>query len=174
MSIRPFRSNQRSQAKSFRIFTSIALDEMNPEELNQLFIKAGQPRRNLDKLRKALKYSVLCVAALSFRDQKLLGFVRATGDGAFNITLWDLVVDPQLEDRDAVKRLLLKRVKQEVKKSGLQCAISIFAHPSDSALLQQARFAEDAAGITDMALRLDGDHQDYSDIQGNIDNPLQG
>lgn len=83
----------------------------------------------------------------------MVGFVRVTGDGVFNAAIWDLVVDPKLPDADSVKTMLLQRLKQEIRRSGLQCSVTIFARPEEMAFLRQANFSEDQDGIRAMALR---------------------
>lgn len=126
---------------------------MVPETLNQLLIKAGLPTRNLEKLQVALDHSLLFVTARILRDDRMVGFVRVTGDGIFNAAIWDFVVDPSLPSGEDVKKMLLQRLKQEIRRTGLQCSVTIFAKPEDIAFLQQANFNEDQDGIQAMALR---------------------
>ncbi|NET52694.1 MAG: hypothetical protein F6K09_29655, partial [Merismopedia sp. SIO2A8] len=86
------------------------------------------------------------------KTKKLVGFVRATGDGVFNATVWDLVVDPSLPNQDGLKMLLLARLKQEVKKTIPNCAISMLANAEDIEVLEKMDFDEDERGIRAMAL----------------------
>ncbi|MEO1404298.1 MAG: GNAT family N-acetyltransferase [Cyanobacteria bacterium J06635_1] len=136
-----------------RIFTSTDKREIALEELNRLFEKAGFLSRPLDKLDRALEHSLFCVAARSLREKTLVGFVRATSDGVFNTTVWDLVVDPCLPNQDATKKLLMTRLKREVVKVVPSCAISTLANPQDYELFRQMSFDEDKKGIRAMALR---------------------
>lgn len=141
--------------KPTRIFLSTDKDAIAPDELNQLFTRAGLPIRDLAKLAVALQHSPFCVAARSFRDKTLVGFIRATSDGVFNTTVWDLAVDRSLANQTATKSLLITRLKREVKKVIPACAISVFADPCDYDVLRQANFAEDSKGIQAMALPQD-------------------
>ena len=111
------------------------------------------PTRNLEKLQVALDHSLLFVTARILRDDSMVGFVRVTGDGVFNAAIWDFVVDPSLPNGEDVKKMLLQRLKQEIRRTGLQCSVTIFARPEDVAFLQQANFNEDQDGIQAMALR---------------------
>ena len=140
------------RAKITRVFLSTDKAAIAPEELNQLFINADFPVRSLDKLALAVQHSLFCVAARSIRDKTLVGFVRATSDGVFNTTIWDLVVEPGLANQEATKILLLTRLKREVKKVIPNCAISMLVKPQDQDLLRQMKFAEDKTGIRAMML----------------------
>ncbi|MGK7873818.1 MAG: hypothetical protein AB4426_11060 [Xenococcaceae cyanobacterium] len=145
-------SSRLTRTKASRVYTSTN-KQVIPEELNQLFAKAGLPVRDLNKLKTALQNSLLCVTARLLRDRAMVGFVRATGDGVFNLTVWDLVVDPSLPNRETTKKLLLERLKQEIKRTAPQCGVSIFADSQDFKLLDQANFTEDQKGIRAMVLR---------------------
>lgn len=140
-------------SKPTRVFFSIDKGEIAPATLNQLFRKAGLPTQPTDKLAIALHHSLLCVAAWTFGEKKMVGFVRATGDGVFNATLWDLVVDPTVTNPEGTKTLLLNRFKREITKVVPNCTISMMANPQDHRLLRLVNFAEDKTGIRAMALR---------------------
>ncbi len=140
-------------AKTPRIITRTNEEDLAPAQLNHLFAKAGLPTRNLDKLQIALQNSLLFVTARVLRDESMVGFVRVTGDGVFNAAIWDLVVDPDLSDEMDIKKMLLLRLKQEIRRSGLQCSVTIFAKPEELEFLRQANFKEDQDGIRAMALR---------------------
>ena len=147
------RSVHLSAAKAPRFFTSADKREVVPEDLNNLFVRAGQPLRNVDKLKIALKHSLLCVTARLISDKMLVGFVRVSGDGIFNATVWDLVVDPNLPNREDAKTQLIVRLKREIKRTLPHCAVSMFVNPQDYQLLGLANFAEDETGIRAMALK---------------------
>jgi predicted N-acyltransferase len=63
------------------------------------------------------------------------------------------VVDPSFASDQEIKKMLLQRLKQEIRRTGLQCSVTIFAQPEDVTLLEQANFSEDQDGIRAMALR---------------------
>ncbi|MEO0373223.1 MAG: GNAT family N-acetyltransferase [Cyanobacteria bacterium P01_A01_bin.17] len=140
-------------SKTPRIITRTNDENLVLPTLNQLFAKAGQPVRDLAKLEIALQNSLLFVTARILRDDTVVGFVRVTGDGVFNAAIWDFVVDPSLSNGEDIKKMLLQRLKQEIRRTGLQCSVTIFAQPEDVAFLQQANFSEDQDGIQAMALR---------------------
>ncbi|MGD1906107.1 MAG: hypothetical protein ACFB0C_08955 [Leptolyngbyaceae cyanobacterium] len=145
-------SSTASPSKPTRVFFSTDKGAVSPAELNQLFRKAGLPAQPVDKLAIALQHSLLCLAAWTFGEKKLAGFVRATGDGVFNATLWDLVVDPNVTHPDATKTLLMNRLKREMNRIVPNCTISMMANPQDHHLLRLVNFAEDKTGIKAMAL----------------------
>jgi hypothetical protein len=149
-----------TSSKPTRVFFSTDKGAVSAAELNQLFRKAGLPTQPADKLAIALEHSLLCLAAWSFGEKKLVGFVRATGDGVFNATLWDLVIDPNVTNPDATKTLLMNRLKREINRIVPRCTISMMANPQDHRLLRLINFAEDKTGIKAMALRGQPDQSD--------------
>lgn len=140
-------------AKTPRIVTCTNDETLDPTVLNSLFASAGLPTRNVEKLQIALEHSLLFVTAKVLKDDRMVGFVRVTGDGIFNAAIWDLAVDPSLPGFQDVKKMMLQRLKQEIRRTGLQCSVTIFAKPEDVDFLQQANFSEDQDGIRAMALR---------------------
>lgn len=63
--------------------------------------------RSLQQLRLMVKNSAVCVTA--WRGKSLVGFGRATSDGIYRGTIWDLVVDAKVAGR-GVGRLLVERL----------------------------------------------------------------
>jgi ribosomal protein S18 acetylase RimI-like enzyme len=63
------------------------------EQLRHLLIRNAFwcQGRSPDDLRRMLKQSAVCVTA--WRGRQLVGFGRATSDGIFRGTIWDVVVD---------------------------------------------------------------------------------
>lgn len=110
------------------------------------------PVRALEKLAIALQHSTLCISARTFREKNLVGFVRATSDGVFNLTLWDLVVAPSLPNRETAMQLMLTRLQREAVKIVPNCAISAFVREADHDLLRRMNFTEDKKGIRAMVL----------------------
>ncbi|MFN9645646.1 MAG: GNAT family N-acetyltransferase [Cyanobacteriota bacterium] len=49
--------------------------------------------RSLEDLRRMVRESAVCVSA--WRGRQLIGFGRATSDGVFRGTIWDVVVDAE-------------------------------------------------------------------------------
>ena len=131
--------------------------QVDPHELNQLFVKSGQPARDPEKLRRALDHSLFCVTARLLTGRMLVGFARASGDGIFNAAIRDWVADPTAANPEAIQRQLLERAKQEAKRTMSQCAVSIFAEPEQFAMLRRADFDEEQNGIKAMRLEDDSD-----------------
>ncbi len=125
------------------------------EALNNLLIKTGHPPRKPEKIQLALQNSLLYFTAKSFKDKSTIGFIRATGDGVFHASIWDLVVDPDFPNQNRTRRLLLERLQREIKRICPQCVVSRFAPPEELDLLSQINFTEDYKGICPMALRDD-------------------
>lgn len=140
--------------KISRVITYNDRSMVTVEELNHLLVRSGQPSRALDKLTIALNASLVCVSARLLREKTLVGFARLEGDGVFQATVWDCVVDPALPQPEAIKRLVLERMKREVRQRYSKCCISIFSSQEDYALMSVLGFREDDKGIRGMQLRL--------------------
>ena len=141
-----------SLKKASRIITSSDRALVTAEELNELFIRSGESSRQLSKLNIALDYALVCVSARLMREKTLVGFARLGGDGVFQATIWDFVVDPALTHPEATKRLIVERLKREVKQRYSKCCISIFSTPEDYSLFNTLGFSEDDKGIRGMQL----------------------
>ncbi len=150
MSLVPPRSLSTSK-RSPRIRINVE-SRVDANELNQLWVRSGRPARDVVKLQHALEHSLFCVTARTISGQVLIGFVRATGDGIFNAAILDWAVDLSTSNADAVKRQLIERVKLESRRTLSQCAISMFAEPSDQAMFRRAGFDEEPNGIKAMIL----------------------
>ncbi|NJM57355.1 MAG: hypothetical protein HC857_07880 [Synechococcales cyanobacterium RU_4_20] len=140
-----------SNPRSPRIRINVE-SQIDAHELNQLFIKVGKPVQDVAKLRCALEHSLFCVTARLITGRLLIGFARTNGDGVFNAAILDWVVDPTVNNPDAVRRQLIERVKLESRRTMPQCAISLFAEPTDHAILRRAGFDEEPNGIKAMML----------------------
>jgi len=143
----------RSAPNTPRIYASIEGRNLDPEAINQLFQRAGLGRRDPEKLATSLQFCLFCVTARIVSSRELVGFIQASGDGIFNVTLWDFVVDPRLGNREETQELMLDRLQREVQRSFACCSVSIFGAPKDLPLLRRANFSEDPQGIRAMALR---------------------
>lgn len=145
-------SRTSEQKKSPKIY--ISTDKQGiVEALNNLLIKIGHPPRNPEKMQLALQNSLLYFSAKSLKDQSTIGFIRATGDGVFHASIWDLVVDPDFPNQNRIRKLLLKRLQREIKRIYPQCVVSRFAPAEELELLTQINFKKDYKGICPMALR---------------------
>jgi hypothetical protein len=140
--------------KISRVITYNDRSMVTVEELNQLWVRSGQPPRPPEKVTIALDASLVCVSARLLREKTLVGFARLEGDGVFQATVWDCVVDLTLPQPEAIKRLVLERMKREVRQRYAKCCISIFSSPEDYGLLNFLGFREDDKGIRGMQLRM--------------------
>lgn len=65
--------------------------------------------RPLHHLRRMVKHSAVCVTA--WQGTTLVGFGRATSDGIYRATIWDLVVDSEVAGR-GLGRALVERLME--------------------------------------------------------------
>lgn len=75
-------------------------EEIDLEQLNDIFCKVGFPCRDETRLMRALEntYKIVWVRSTKKtrvrKEGQILGFSRATSDGEFNAVIWDVVVAP--------------------------------------------------------------------------------
>lgn len=109
--------------------------------------------RPLPKLRAALANSFL-VATLTLEspdrlsNPRLIGLARATSDGVFNATLWDVVIDPGYQGRGLGKALV--QICIQVLLQLDICNITLFADASTVPFYQSLGFHANPQGIQGM------------------------
>ena len=96
-------------------------------ELNALFFKVGFVRRDPARLRCALDHTFALLALVDKRSGKVVGFGRATSDGASTATIWDVVVHPKFQKRGVGRALVEALVDTLVKKDIPH--INLYAEP---------------------------------------------
>lgn len=130
------------------------------DELNSLFASVGFPRRDEGRLRRALVHShdIVWVVVANKKNKssgvfvgQCVGFARCTSDGAFNATIWDVVVCPKWQGcglgRGMVERLTQRLIENDIQN------VSLYAEPAVVGLYQKCGFEEDPGGTTGMAFR---------------------
>ncbi|MEM9922370.1 MAG: GNAT family N-acetyltransferase [Cyanobacteria bacterium P01_D01_bin.50] len=77
-----------------QILFSDAKSEIDMRQLQELFSKGAfwAKERNIEDLTEAIKNSEPVIAV--WNKQQLIGFARATSDGIYRATIWDVVIHP--------------------------------------------------------------------------------
>jgi ribosomal protein S18 acetylase RimI-like enzyme len=119
-------------------------------ELEELCDAVGWARRPLRKLRKALQNSFVVVSMWEVRGKtrRMIGFARATSDGAFNATIWDVVVHPDFQGKQMGKALM-KYVIKKIRSEDIS-NITLFADAHVVGFYDGMGFVEDPEGIKGM------------------------
>ena len=130
------------------------------DELNSLFASVGFPRRDESRLRRALVHShdIVWVVVANKKNKssgvfvgQCVGFARCTSDGAFNATIWDVVVCPKWQGcglgRGMVERLTRRLIEKDIQN------VSLYAEPAVVGLYEKCGFEEDPGGLSGMAFR---------------------
>ncbi|KAI8466646.1 MAG: acyl-CoA N-acyltransferase [Monoraphidium minutum] len=132
-------------------------DGIDLAELNELFEKVGFPRREPALLQVALDNTHRIVWVRSCKQSRvarmgqLLGFARATSDGVFNATIWDVAVAPAWQ-RSGLGRALMERLTAALVADGIP-TISLYAEPKVVGLYKKLGFQSDVQGIKGMAFQ---------------------
>ena len=138
---------------------------VDAKELERLCDKVGWPRRPLRKVELALRSSYV-VATLHAQtlpapatqgggtaeptptEHRLVGLARATSDNAFNATIWDVLVDPDLQGQGLGKSLVEHTVRTLLRRDIGN--ITLFADGSVVDFYKALGFETDPDGIKGM------------------------
>jgi len=126
-------------------------------QLNDLFEKVGFPRRQPRRLAAALAHTPVVLWVRASRGSRwakagaLVGFARATSDGALAATIWDVAVAPAWQ-RGGVGGGLVERVTRELLAKGVR-AVSLYAEPGVVGLYERLGFVTDPGGAKGMAFQ---------------------
>jgi N-acetylglutamate synthase-like GNAT family acetyltransferase len=133
------------------------IESLNYNELNDLFQKVGFPRRDPDKLAMALGNTYSCIWIKASRKSRMakegqmLGFARATSDGALSATIWDVAVNPAWQ-RGGLGRGLVERLTEDLVQHGVS-TITLYAEPGVVGLYEKLGFVKDPQGVKGLAFQ---------------------
>uniref|UniRef100_A0A061S221 Histone acetyltransferase n=1 Tax=Tetraselmis sp. GSL018 TaxID=582737 RepID=A0A061S221_9CHLO len=120
---------------------------LDVEELNDLFEKVGFPRRSPQRLSLALQqtHRVLWIRCTrpgrGSRVGSLVGFARATSDGALTATIWDVAVHPCWQ-RSGIGTGLIERLLTGLVSDGIP-HITLYAEPHAVELYERLGFVRE-------------------------------
>ncbi|KAJ1266758.1 hypothetical protein BS78_07G002700 [Paspalum vaginatum] len=120
--------------------------------LNEVFARVGFPRRQEDRLRRALDHSRVVWLSAAGADEdgaRPVAFARAAGDGVFNAVVWDVVVEPSCQGL-GLGRAVMERLVDELRRDGV-ANIVLYAEPRVVGFYRLLDFAMDPDGIRGMA-----------------------
>ena len=75
-------------------------NDVSPSMVQSLYIAVGWQYRDIQDIKKAMEKSILVTSA--WHKDLLIGIARATGDGIFNATIWDVAVKPNYQKQALV------------------------------------------------------------------------
>jgi GNAT superfamily N-acetyltransferase len=119
--------------------------------LNEVFARVGFPRRQEERLQRALENSrvVWLSAASGEAPGRPVAFARAAGDGVFNAVVWDVVVEPSSQGL-GLGRAVMERLVQDLRADGV-VNIVLYAEARVVGFYRLLDFAMDPDGIRGMA-----------------------
>jgi len=156
----PFRSSGSAQVlpQGYRLIQSPEGDlategETAVEGLNRLLQACEERPRSPDRWGQVLARSTWHLGVKD-RQDRLVGFLRATSDLALNANLWDLLSDPADPGRDLVLTALVRSALGRLRRELAGCSVSLSAPPEALEILHGAGFVVDPGGIRAMGLIL--------------------
>jgi len=117
--------------------------------LNEVFARVGFPRRQEERLRRALAHSRVVWLSAEAEAGRPVAFARAAGDGVFNAVVWDVVVEPSRQGL-GLGRAVMERLVDELRRDGV-ANIVLYAEPRVVGFYRLLDFAMDPDGIRGMA-----------------------
>jgi aralkylamine N-acetyltransferase len=120
-------------------------------------LQVGFPRRNEDKLRKALDRThttlwIRCTKSSRWAKKgQLLGFARADSDGSLTATIWDVAVHPAWQ-RMGFGRALVERLVRSLIEADVD-VITLYAEPQVVLLYEKLGFCKDVQELRGMAFQ---------------------
>mgnify|MGYP003335555793 FL=1 len=123
------------------------------DDVQALLERCGAPVRPVARLALALERSNWSVRVRD-ADDRLVGFLRITSDGALNANLWDLAVDPDVDSHQTVLMVLIHSAVSRLRRELTGCSISLAAPPDTLDVLENQGFLVDPNGIRAMGLAL--------------------
>ena len=142
------KSDRESSSESQILFSTER--DLDLYELEELCDRVGWARRPLRKVKKAIQHSFLVVSMWEVKGKKrnLIGFARATSDHAFNATIWDVVVDPNYQNR-GLGKAMMKYAIAKLRSADIS-NITLFADPQVIDFYRRLGFILDPEGIKGM------------------------
>lgn len=137
-----------SQLSSRGFELHFSSDNLDLDELNSLFVKVGFPRRQKDRLERALQNTPSLLWVEEKRSSKVVAFARATGDDVFNAIIWDVVVDPALQG-NGLGKAVMERLLASLLDKGIT-NIALYAEPHVLGFYRPLGFTADPDGIKAM------------------------
>jgi len=137
-----------SQLSSRGFTLHYSTDNLDLDELNALFVKVGFPRRQKDRLERALRNTPSLLWVEEKRSSKVVAFARATGDDVFNAIIWDVVVDPTLQGI-GLGKAVMERLMASLLDKGIT-NIALYAEPHVLGFYRPLGFTADPDGIKAM------------------------
>lgn len=123
---------------------------INLNDLEKLCDAVGWVKRPLKKVRIAIENSFLTISIFCYNgnEKSLIGFARATSDGSFNATIWDVVIDPQFQGKGLGRALMQETIK-ELRYHDIS-TITLFADPEVIKFYKNIGFIKDPDGVKGM------------------------
>ncbi|GLT89892.1 hypothetical protein SLE2022_078530 [Rubroshorea leprosula] len=130
-------------------FLRRTISGLNFNHLNSAFVAVGFPRRDPEKIKLALEHTDSQLWVEYRKTQKPVAFARATGDGVFNATIWDVVVDPSFQGM-GLGKAVMERLIEELLQKGI-CNVALYSEHRVLGFYRPLGFVADPDGIRGMA-----------------------
>ncbi|GKV52717.1 hypothetical protein SLEP1_g59288, partial [Rubroshorea leprosula] len=129
-------------------FLRRTISGLNFDHLNSVFVAVGFPRRDPEKIKLALEHTDSLLWVEYSKTQKPVAFARATGDGVFNVIIWDEVVDPSFQGM-GLGKAVMERLIEELLQKGI-CNVALYSEPRVLGFYRPLGFVADPDGIRGM------------------------
>ncbi len=115
-------------------------------DVQRLFLAVGWQYRDADRIQESLQKSILVTSA--WFNEKLVGIARATGDGVFNVSLWDVAVEPSFQ-KQGIGKLLVGSMVNKLDSDNIQ-SITLYSEFDKKDFYSKLGFEYNAKKIISM------------------------
>jgi len=110
---RPFSHKKNINLDNIRIDKE---KNISADKVQGLYLSVGWQYREIQEIEESLEKSILVVSA--WDNEMLIGIGRATGDGIFNATIWDVAVRPAYQN-SGIGNLIIKTMLTKLDDYGI-------------------------------------------------------
>ena len=120
--------------------------DVSPDFIQKLYLSVGWQYRDVQDIRKSLTNSILVTTA--WDNEFLIGMSRATGDGVFNATIWDVAVRPDFQ-KLGIGSLIIKSMLTKLDDHGISL-ITLYSECSKKNFYSKLGFESNSSKIIAM------------------------
>ena len=121
-------------------------NDVSPDFIQRLYLSVGWQYREIQDIKKSLNNSILVTTA--WKDEFLIGMSRATGDGIFNATIWDVAVRPDYQNQ-GIGSLIIKSMLTKLDDHGISL-ITLYSECAKKNFYSKLGFESNSAKIIGM------------------------
>jgi N-acetylglutamate synthase-like GNAT family acetyltransferase len=123
--------------------------DISPIVVQNVYSSVGWQYRNVQDIEKSMKNSFLVTSA-KYKNE-IIGVARATGDGIFNATIWDLAVKPYYQKK-GVGTLIIKSMLNKLSEFDIPL-VTLYTSYTKKCFYSKLGFNHNVSGVLGMFIK---------------------